>query len=741
MARNRIVTELRADSAQLRSEFGKADTSVGKFTSGISGSTKALAGFAAGALGIKSIIGLFGSLVDSASNLSETISKTNAVFGDSNTTVKWAEGQAKGLGLSTKTALDFASRFGGALKEIGGKTEQEAELISRQLVGLSSDLASFFNTDQDEAKEAIAAALGGEFAQLKKFNVIVNEAMLKERAFQLGISDGKSVLDARTKQIVSLDLIYQRTTDAQGDFTKTSGGMANQQRILAAELENTKAKLGEELMPAQLEFIKVMRSGVELLTEFTPALKAGGEMLVSLTQFMVDHSGVFLTIIKTYASYRLALGASTLLLGASTIATGLNTAAVLANSKAKIANSMIPPGRTSLPPLRGDPIRSSSLDWISVASAAVAVAGYKAGEIFGDKFAEGMDFDDPNLFNDTKTDQTRARAKQLDIDREIAILAKAERISAEFHLAQLNKLNLLNIGIAETRKASNALLKTEINTIAAGVLAAELAGKTQEEQLDAQQAKMDKLVESAKAFAKANGITAPGEVSSESLTDLARAAAGNDQLDVAKQLLILAGDLKSKKEEILTIEEKLKSEAKALADAEEAKAAKAGDFLDEVARKDTAQKEALREEAQELTILKLKAAGFEAQAKALEDEIELRKRAKQIAEQTGITEENALKLARQKSELQIKIDGKEGGLDNRFDEEGNRKMARDGKRKKIVLIRADKDNKLADAAARNLRDNLAAKEANENPILSKTDRLIDLAERQLRSFEKIQTSS
>jgi hypothetical protein len=44
--------------------------------------------------------------------------------------------------------------------------------------------------------------------------------------------------------------IFKQTSDAQGDFARTSDGVANQQRILAAEFENVKASLGKALIPA-----------------------------------------------------------------------------------------------------------------------------------------------------------------------------------------------------------------------------------------------------------------------------------------------------------------------------------------------------------------------------------------------------------------------------------------------------------------------------------------------------------
>jgi hypothetical protein len=290
--------------------------------------------------------------------------------------------------------------------------------------------------------------------------------------------------------------------------------------------------------------------------------------------------------------------------------------------------------------------------------------------------------------------------------------------------------------IAAARAQATKELQAELNTLAAGVLKTELGYKTANQQLDHQQEKLKALTEQAREYSKASGLSPDQNLDSGATIELARQAASEGRLKVAKQLLQLAEQMQSKKAEILTLEEGIKAEN----DAQKAAMAAKNQNDQQLAK---SQKEALRAQAQEVAVLKLKAAGRTAEAEALQKEITLRREAKQIAAATGLDEANALKLARQKSELKLKDQaGDNANLDNRFDEDGNRKMARDGRRKKIVLIRRDADGNRIDGAANNkLRQ--AAKRLGEknNPILPKTDRLIELAERQLTAFEKLQTSS
>jgi hypothetical protein len=62
--------------------------------------------------------------------------------------------------------------------------------------------------------------------------------------------DAKNQLTEESKVLARYQLILEQTTIQQGDFARTSDGAANQQRILAAEIENSKAAIGVGLLPA-----------------------------------------------------------------------------------------------------------------------------------------------------------------------------------------------------------------------------------------------------------------------------------------------------------------------------------------------------------------------------------------------------------------------------------------------------------------------------------------------------------
>src|SRR5690606_12439113 len=80
-------------------------------------------------------------------------------------------------------------------------------------------------------------------------------------------------LTPQQKVLAAHAAILEQSAVAQGDFSRTSDQLANQQRILNAEWENFSAELGEVLLPT-------LSSAVTKMTEdVIPALK---DMLTAL---------------------------------------------------------------------------------------------------------------------------------------------------------------------------------------------------------------------------------------------------------------------------------------------------------------------------------------------------------------------------------------------------------------------------------------------------------------------------
>lgn len=218
--------------------------------------------------GFKDIVG---SAVGAGSDLNETANKIDVVFGQASDSINdFAQAADDALGQSTQSALDAAATFGVFGKSAGLSGDDLAGFATR-LTGLSSDLASFYNTSPEEAIEAIGAALRGESEPIRKYGVLLDDATLRQKAFEMGlISTTKQALTPAQKVLASYNVILDQTADAQGDFARTSDGLANQQRIMAAQTENLKTRLGGALVPAVQKLMQVANRFLasETLTRF-----------------------------------------------------------------------------------------------------------------------------------------------------------------------------------------------------------------------------------------------------------------------------------------------------------------------------------------------------------------------------------------------------------------------------------------------------------------------------------------
>jgi hypothetical protein len=210
------------------------------------------------------------SAVGSASDLNETLSKNSVVFGKYSFIVQeWGKSAAQSLGMSTNEAVGAAATYGNLFVSMG-MTEQASSGMSTGLVQLAGDLASFNNMPTAEVLEKLRAGLTGETEPLKTLGVNINAAMLEAKALDMGLIKNGQTMTAAQKATASYALIMEQTKTAQGDFARTSGGLANQQRILGATFENVKATVGTALLPVVTQIANQMNAWLS-----DPAISTG----------------------------------------------------------------------------------------------------------------------------------------------------------------------------------------------------------------------------------------------------------------------------------------------------------------------------------------------------------------------------------------------------------------------------------------------------------------------------------
>jgi hypothetical protein len=238
------IREFQKVGAAADRELGRTEDKLAKISNQLTSfGTGLLAGSAVAAVGLSK-------LATAASDYGEAVNKATVILGGES--VKqledFAGAASKTAGISKTAALDAAAGFG-ALGKQAGLTGEPLAKFSTDLVQLAGDLASFNNTTVDESLQALKSGLQGESEPLKRFNIFLNDAALKQELFALTGEKVSGTLTTQQKIVAANSLIFKQASDATGDFERTSDSLANQQRTLQADFENLKTEIGQGLVP------------------------------------------------------------------------------------------------------------------------------------------------------------------------------------------------------------------------------------------------------------------------------------------------------------------------------------------------------------------------------------------------------------------------------------------------------------------------------------------------------------
>lgn len=226
-----------------------------KFVSGINtlqsrlkriGTSVATAGAKLTALG-GATVAAFVPAIKAASDFEESLNVFGAVFGKNTGEMrKWAAETANAIGRSEAQLVSFVAKSKNQLLNFGFDDSQATEM-SKALSTLAVDLASFYNTADDDAMTALAAAFRGEADPIERFGVNVNAAAVNMRLLNQNIDPEAATL--AQKAYARYTIILEQTARAQGDSVKTAGSFANQMKRLQAAAENIGVAIGSTLLP------------------------------------------------------------------------------------------------------------------------------------------------------------------------------------------------------------------------------------------------------------------------------------------------------------------------------------------------------------------------------------------------------------------------------------------------------------------------------------------------------------
>lgn len=303
-SRRAVEQELRGDFDG--SAFKKYDRAVGDAEKGsgrlgrtmgkVGGAAKvAGAGMAAGAAGAAFLGKTF---VETAADIGESTSKIETIIGKraAQTIQEFGKTSAQSFGMSRAAALEAGGSFAGMFKMMG-QGNQESANMSVRMTKLAADMASFNNASPEEALTALQSGLRGEAEPLRRFNVMLDDATLRQQAMKDGlVKTTKEALTPQQKAMAAYGVIMKQTKVQQGDFSRTSEGLPNQMRRFKASLSDAGAELGEKLLP-------VVTNVVDGLNDLMSGGKGAGGAIDTLKRAGKGVADVFGTVAGAISSF------------------------------------------------------------------------------------------------------------------------------------------------------------------------------------------------------------------------------------------------------------------------------------------------------------------------------------------------------------------------------------------------------------------------------------------------------
>ena len=253
-----------------------------------------------------------GAAVKFASDFQESMNKVDVAFGKSKKEVKdFAKTTLKQFGIAEGSALDMAALFGDMATSMG-LNQSAASDMSTSLVGLAGDLASFKNIGIDQATTALAGVFTGETESLKRLGIVMTEANLKSFAMERGMNANIKTMTQAQKVALRYKFIMESTSNAQGDFGRTSGGAANQMRIFQESLKELSAKFGQVILPVFTKLVSFANGLLQKFAELSPTTKK----LIVIFAGIAAALGPVLYILGTLVTLAPAIGtALTVMMG------------------------------------------------------------------------------------------------------------------------------------------------------------------------------------------------------------------------------------------------------------------------------------------------------------------------------------------------------------------------------------------------------------------------------------------
>lgn len=261
-----LRVNITGDASKLNKELQGVTGRMEQFGSKLSGTGKAMTKWVTGPLALAG-----GAATKMASDLEQSAGAVESVFGDASDQIEnFGDTAADSLGLSRREVNETAAQLGAQLKSMGRDSDEAAQEVIK-LEKRAADMAATFGGTTREALEAIGSLMRGERDPIEKYGVSLKQADINARIMADGLDTSTTAAQKQAEATAAMNILLEQTSDVQGQFARESDTAAGSQQRLQAQLENTAAEIGENLLPAKVAVTEAAAGLTGAFDDLSPA--------------------------------------------------------------------------------------------------------------------------------------------------------------------------------------------------------------------------------------------------------------------------------------------------------------------------------------------------------------------------------------------------------------------------------------------------------------------------------------
>jgi hypothetical protein len=305
MAEEVLRFRILGDDSNFQRSMGNVNNTLQNTKSKIAGSIKGFAkvGTAVAAVGVAVGAGVL-KFANMGAEVQEMQNKFDVVFkGVNKEAENWASTFATAVGRNKNTIKESMANFSDLTQGMGMAKDVSLDL-SKNMITLATDLASFNNTTDSQAIEAMSAAMMGETEMAKALGLGLNESVMKTSEFTLATGKSWEELTRAERAQVYYKEAVKQSSNAIGDAERSSGSYTNQMKTLKSKLEEVGQAIGTAFLPALTPLVTKMSEMVSSLdmTKINEFINVGLLGLANAFNFLKPYIVEMVGVIKTLFS-------------------------------------------------------------------------------------------------------------------------------------------------------------------------------------------------------------------------------------------------------------------------------------------------------------------------------------------------------------------------------------------------------------------------------------------------------